>query len=86
MAKLGAFLLCDFAQVREGLLFVASGGITQVRSRTLPLCAAVVVALAPDDLGQPMELRLVLKRVETAERRRDHRRLPGRRGQRTAAG
>ena len=31
MATIRSTILCDFAQVREGLLFVSSGGITRLR-------------------------------------------------------
>jgi len=34
--KLEAALLCDFAEVREGLLFVVAGGITRVARASLP--------------------------------------------------
>lgn len=30
MAQIRSAILCDFAQVREGLLFVSSGGITRI--------------------------------------------------------
>jgi len=38
-------LLCDFAQVREGLLFVSSGGITAAWRRSFPAPLGVFVAL-----------------------------------------
>jgi hypothetical protein len=43
-------LLCDSAQIREGLLFVLAGGITRIRRTSFPanLAAAVAVVLALD--------------------------------------
>ena len=35
-ARLDALLLCDFAQIREGLLFVQSGGLTRLAA---PSCS-----------------------------------------------
>jgi hypothetical protein len=45
-------LLCDSAQVREGLLFVLAGGITRVRRATYPahLGAALAVVLDLDTI------------------------------------
>jgi hypothetical protein len=39
-------MLCDFAQVRTGLLFVSSGGISQLRRTTYPAPIGVMLALA----------------------------------------
>jgi hypothetical protein len=43
-------ILCDSAQIREGLLFVLAGGITRVRRSSFPanLAAAVAVVLELD--------------------------------------
>ena len=35
-AQLKALVLCDFAQVREGLLFVQSGGLTRLVAPKFP--------------------------------------------------
>ena len=57
-------LLCDFAQVREGLLFVLSGGVTRLHRPELPgamgLCAALVVTLDAIEMERPHEFRLVV--------------------------
>ena len=53
--RLTTLLLCDFAQVREGLLFVSSGGISRVVQGTYPanprLHLAMVVHLPVDSLS-----------------------------------
>lgn len=38
-------LLCDFAQVREGLLFVSSGGVTRCHREAFPAAINVFLAL-----------------------------------------
>lgn len=52
-------LLCDFAQVREGLLFVASGGITRMWRPELPaplgVMLAVVIELDQIEAQRPHE-------------------------------
>lgn len=57
-------LLCDFAQVREGLLFVLSGGVTRLHRPELPgpmgLCAAIVVTLDAIEMERPHQFRLVV--------------------------
>ena len=44
--KLSAATLCDFAQVREGLLFVSSGGVSQLVGQSFPSPINVVLALS----------------------------------------
>ena len=39
-------MLCDFAQVRGGLLYVASGGISELRRPKFPAPTGVMLALA----------------------------------------
>lgn len=39
-------MLCDFAQVRNSLLFVSSGGISQLRRPAFPAPIGVMLALA----------------------------------------
>ncbi len=57
-----AALLCDFAQVREGLLFVSSGGITRVMRPEYPAPLGVVLALVvdldPDEHDQQHRVRV----------------------------
>lgn len=57
-----AALLCDFAQVREGLLFVSSGGITRVIRPEYPAPLGVVLALVvdldPDEHGEQHRIRV----------------------------
>ena len=36
MADLTSALLCDFAQVREGVLFVSSGGVSRLTTTSSP--------------------------------------------------
>ena len=44
MAHVRSAMLCDFAQVREGLLFVSSGGITRVAAPALGAPVSISVA------------------------------------------
>ncbi|MEZ5322009.1 MAG: hypothetical protein R2698_08055 [Microthrixaceae bacterium] len=44
MAHVRSVILCDFAQVREGLLFVSSGGITRIAAPTLGSAVQFYVA------------------------------------------
>lgn len=57
-----AALLCDFAQVREGLLFVSSGGVTRVMRPEYPAPLGVVLALVvdldPDEHDQQHRVRV----------------------------
>lgn len=57
-------LLCDFAQVREGLLFVSSGGVTRLHREALPaplgICFAVVVTLDRIELQRHHEFQVVV--------------------------
>jgi hypothetical protein len=69
-ATLSALVLCDFAQVREGLLFVQSGGLTRLVSTTFPAMfnchVAALVAVPPDEAGAAHEMVMKIKHVETA--------------------
>jgi hypothetical protein len=55
-------LLCDFASVREGLLFVVGGGVTRIRRPQYPAplgCSvALLVELHQMELPRPHELEL----------------------------
>ena len=52
-------MLCDFAQVREGLLFVSSGGITRVAAPALGAPVSISVAgeleVLNDDVASALE-------------------------------
>jgi hypothetical protein len=60
--KITTGLLCDFASVREGLLFVVGGGITRVRRAHYPAAldcsVALLVELHQMELARPHELEL----------------------------
>jgi hypothetical protein len=60
--KITTGLLCDFASVREGLLFVVGGGITRVRRTQYPAgldcTVALLVELHQMELTRPHELEL----------------------------
>jgi hypothetical protein len=67
-------ILCDFAQVREGLLFVSSGGITRIYHppknplpRPLGLYLALVVELGPDEIERVHEVRVRVVRTSSAK-------------------
>ena len=65
MSRLRANILCDFAQVRDGVLIVASGGITRISAPAVPfrhlLHLAFIIEVGPDELDQVHELRVGLK-------------------------
>lgn len=69
--KVTTALLCDFAQVREGLLFVSSGGVTRLYRETLPapmgICYAVVVTLDRIELQRPHEFQIVVMDVDGSQ-------------------
>ena len=69
--RLTTLLLCDFAQVREGLLFVSSGGVSRVVQSKYPanprLHLAMVVHLPAASLGQSHQVHVRLKYPDTAE-------------------
>ena len=54
-------VLCDFAQVRDGLLFVSSGAITRLYRHDLPaplgIMVAVVIDVPLEEAGEPHTLR-----------------------------
>lgn len=60
--RIAAALLCDFAQVREGLLFMASAGITRVLRDSLPAplnaCVALHLQVGPSERLFPHEVAL----------------------------
>lgn len=63
-------LLCDFAQVRQNLLFVCSGGITQLNRSSWPakmgLHLALVIAVHPTEFGRPHELNVFVQSEDGA--------------------
>jgi hypothetical protein len=69
--RLTTLLLCDFAQVREGLLFVSSGGVSRVVQNSYPanprLHLAMVVHLPAASLGTSLQVHVRLKYPDTAE-------------------
>ncbi len=69
-AELKSLILCDFAQVREGLLFVQSGGLTRLVAPSFPAkfaChVATLVWLPPDEAGSAHEIVMKVKSAGTA--------------------
>lgn len=69
-AQLKALVLCDFAQVRDGLLFVQSGGLTRLAAPTFPAkftcCVAALVYLPPDEAGAAHEVVMKVKSASAA--------------------
>ena len=65
MAHVRSAMLCDFAQVREGLLFVSSGGITRVAAPALgaPVSISVAGELEAFDGAFEHEERAVVRRA-----------------------
>lgn len=59
-----AALLCDFAQVRDRVLFVVAGGVTRLWRQELPAPMGVFLALVieqdPLEIGAVHELRVVV--------------------------
>jgi hypothetical protein len=71
LASISAAILCDFAQVREGLLFVVSGGITRRYSAELPaplgMMLGLLVEIPAQELAQVHDIEIIVKRTDTAE-------------------
>jgi hypothetical protein len=70
-AELKSLILCDFAQIREGLLFVQSGGLTRLAAPTFPAqfaChVATLVWLPPHEAGTAHEIVMKVKSASTAK-------------------
>ncbi len=68
--RITTLVLCDYAQVREGLLFVSSGGISRVKASSFPanlrVHLAAVVHLPPDTVSQPHRLNVKFKYPDAA--------------------
>jgi hypothetical protein len=67
--ELTSAILCDFAQVREGLLFVSSGGVTRVFHspahpfpRPLGLYLALAIEIGPEEIDRVHEVRVRVTR------------------------
>lgn len=68
--QLTTLMLCDFAQVRENMLFVSSGGVSRVVSSKFPatvrLSLAMVIHVPPDQRDAPLKLSVKLKYPDAA--------------------
>ncbi|WP_420639296.1 DUF6941 family protein [Candidatus Poriferisocius sp.] len=63
--------LCDFAQVREGLLFVSSAGITRVYRESFPAPTGVMLALVLEMSPiEAMDPHKITVRIEDADGRK----------------
>jgi hypothetical protein len=71
MADISSMLLCVYAEARDGVLFVGSGGVTRVVPPTLPaplgLTLALVVELGHDEIDSAHELLVTVKDAATAD-------------------
>ena len=69
-ARITTLLLSDFAQVRERLLFVSSGGISRVVQSSYPaqprIYLAMMVHLPADSLGATHQVQIKLKYPDQA--------------------
>ena len=70
MADLTSALLCDFAQVREGVLFVSSGGVSRLTTTSLPCPFAMHLALLfevpPEEIGNSFRVHVAIAHAPTA--------------------
>src|SRR5262245_15290855 len=64
MASIQAAILCDFAQVREGVLFVSSGGINRMYRAQTPapmgVYLALVVDVGPEEVHRVHSIRIIV--------------------------
>jgi hypothetical protein len=69
-ARLDALILCDFAQVREGLLFVQSGGLTRLVvgafPASFPCQVAAMVYVPAHEAADAHRLVMKIKAADTA--------------------
>jgi len=69
-ARLDALILCDFAQIREGLLFVQSGGLTRLVAQNFPTSfschVAAMVHVPPDEAVDAHTMVMKVKAADTA--------------------
>lgn len=68
--RLDALILCDFAQIRDGLLFVQSGGVTRLVSSKLPAAfgchVAAMVYMPPNEAIDAHHMVMKIKSADTA--------------------
>lgn len=66
-----AAVLCDFAEVREGLLMLLGGGITRLWRQELPapmgVALALVVEIAPTERAVPHEITFAVRDPASTE-------------------
>jgi len=71
MPHVTAALLCDHAQIRDGLLFVLSGGITRIAvpqpEAPISFTVAGLIEVSPDERGQPAVVRFSVTSAITAD-------------------
>lgn len=64
-ARITTMVLCDFAQVRDSLLFVSSGGVSRVVAHSFParlrLYLATVVHITADQVERPHRMSVKFK-------------------------
>jgi hypothetical protein len=69
-ARITTLILCDFAQVRDSLLFVSSGGVSRVVSQSFParlrLYLATVVHITADEVDRPHRMSVKFKYPDVA--------------------
>jgi len=69
-ARLDALILCDHAQIREGLLFVQSGGLTRLVLPTVPgnigCHVAAMVHVPPHEAVDAHQMVMKIKSVDLA--------------------
>jgi len=69
-ARLDALILCDFAQIREGLLFVQSGGLTRLVATSFPAVfgchVAAMVYMPPHEAVEAHHIVMKVKSADTA--------------------
>jgi hypothetical protein len=69
-ARLDALILCDFAQIREGLLFVQSGGLTRLAAASVPAgfdChVAAMVYMPPHEAVEAHHMVMKVKSADAA--------------------
>jgi hypothetical protein len=68
--RLDALILCDFAQIRDGLLFVQSGGLTRLSTAQFPASfgchIAAMVYMPPNEAIDAHRMVMKVKSADTA--------------------
>ena len=71
MAQVRSAILCDFAQVREGLVFISSGGITRIAApqpgSPVQFFAACDLEVLPFEIGEAHTLTFKVVNATTAK-------------------